>query len=149
MDWLRENTSFSTLDQLAIATGVELPTLRDIEDGKVLPNPLHVDAIKRIAPSIPASILSRHTIIEPETVIAARGALPGESMELHLGKVKDLQPGDYVPYIPRLSHERRTGSYWVEVRAVSHVKATIATVNFGGVERNYGPEVSIRFARRA
>lgn len=149
MEWLRDNSPFKTLEQLSMASGVELQTLRDIDESKVLPNSLHVDAIKRVVPAIPASTLSQHAIVEPETVIAPRGALPQENMELHLGKVKDLQAGDCVSYIPRLSHERRKGNYWVEVRSVAHLNATTTSVDFGGVERTYSPEVSIRFARRA
>lgn len=149
LEWLRENTEFTTLDQLAMATGVELPTLRDIDARKVLPSPLHVDAIKRSAPSIPVSLLHQHAIIEPESVVSPRGTLPEASMTLHVGKIKDLQVGDHVSYVPRLSHERRVGSHWVEVRSVTSLKITSTLVNFGGVERIYSPEMSIRFARRA
>lgn len=149
LQWLMENTEFSTLDELAMATGVELPTLRNIDASKVLPNALHTDAIKRAIPSLPVALLNKHAIIEPETVESARGAMPEASMVLNLGKIKDLQVGDFVPYVPRLSHERRVGSHWVEVRSVTPLKVTSTSINFGGVERNYSPEMSIRFARRA
>lgn len=149
LEWLRANTEFTTLDQLAIATGVELPTLRSIDAKRVLPSPFHVDAIKRSVPNIPVSLLNQHSIVEPESLVSPRGTLPEPSMSLNVGKIKDLQPGDYVSYVPRLSHERRAGSHWVEVISVTAVRTTSINVNFGGVERNYSPEMSIRFARRA
>ena len=149
LEWLKENTDLTSLEELSLATGVELPSLYKINNGDALPSIHHIKAIRRIYPRLPLELMKRHVIHTPEYISTRRGVLPDNTV-LHVGRVKELRPGDLIPYLPiRSGSETVSGSHWVEVRSITSLTPLSSTVDFGGLSAHYVHDVSIRFARKA
>lgn len=148
LEWLQKNTDLTSLDELSLASGVDLPSLTKINAGEATPSPHHVKALRRIFSGIPAEVLKRHTISVPDHISTRRGTLP-EGTELHIGTVSDLRVGDYVPYVPARGQSTTFGSHWVQVRSLVPQGITKTIIDFGGIVRPFSPELSIRFARNA
>jgi hypothetical protein len=147
LEWLKTNTDFTSLDELSLASGVDLPSLQKFNAGEALPSIHHVKSLRRVFPKMPLDVLKTHTVTSPEHISTRRGTLP-EGTELHTGKVRDLMVGDYIPYVLPKGHESIFGSHWVQVR--STIKQNILhRLDLGGIERPFHSDVSIRFARKA
>ena len=148
LEWLVTNTDLTSLDELSLATGVDLPSLRKIDSAEATPSSHHVKALRRIFPGLPLDVIKRHGIATPDHISTRRGTLP-EGTSLHVGTVGELQVGDYVPYVPPRGHVMTFGSQWVQVLSTERQGSLLVTVDFGGVLRTFACDMSIRFARIA
>jgi hypothetical protein len=147
LQWLTENTDFTSLDELSLASGVDLPSLQKFNAGEAIPSIHHVKALKRVFPRMPIEIIKTHRVETPEHISTRRGMLP-EGTELHVGTVRDLMVGDYIPYVLPQGHESTFGSHWVQVRSTTK-QSILTLVDLGGIQRSFNSEMSIRFARIA
>lgn len=147
LQWLEENTDFTSLDELSLASGVDLPSLQKFSAGEAIPSLHHVKALKRVFPRLPIELIKRHDVETPEHISTRRGTLP-EGTELHVGTVRDLMVGDYVPYVLPKGHESTFGSHWVQVRSTTK-QSILTLIDLGGIQRSFNSEMSIRFARIA
>lgn len=148
MEWLVTHTDLNSLDELSLATGVDLPSLRKIDSGEATPSAHHVKAIRRIFPALPLETIKRHGVVTPDHISTRRGTLP-EGTTLHIGTVGELEVGDYIPYVPPRGHVVTFGSQWVRVRSTERQGPLLMTVDFGGILRTFACDLSIRFARIA
>ena len=147
IDWLKENTDFTSLDELSLASGVDLPSLQKFAAGEATPSIHHIKALKRVFTRLPVELIKRHGVETPEHISTRRGTLP-EGTEIHVGTVRDLIAGDYVPYVLPQGHESTFGSHWVQVRSATK-QSILTLVDLGGIQRAFNSDMSIRFARIA
>jgi hypothetical protein len=147
IEWLKNNTDLTSLDELAMASGVDLPSLQKFNAGEAVPSIHHVKSLRRIFPKMPLEVLKSHDVTVPEHISTRRGTLP-DGTELHTGKVRDLLAGDYIPYVLPKGHETAFGSHWVQVRS-TFPQNLFHRLDLGGIERPFHSDISIRFASNA
>lgn len=147
LGWIQHHTDFASLEELSVATGVDLRTLRRIDAAEVLPTAPHTKALRTLFPGLPVELLQRHAHPEPVYSSTPAGALPAGT-EFHAGTASDLRVGDLIPYTPPKGGAPRSGAHWIEVERVEEEGTLTLAIIFGGTRLACDKKMSIRFARR-
>lgn len=125
--WLKTNADGISLQQLAFSSGVHYDSLRLIADGLALPDWSHVQALRRIIPNLPASLLEGHREASPASITTGRGAVPPGCKFLTI-PVSSIEAGDYIAYVPPVK-SLRGKAHWVQVNSI-RLSDRVARVDF-------------------
>ena len=125
--WLGENADDISLQQLAFSSGVHYDSLRLIADGLALPDWSHVQALRRIIPNLPMSLLERHREANPASITTGRGAVPPGCKFLTI-PVSEVEAGDFITYVPP-AKSARWKTHWVQVNSII-LSDRVAKVDF-------------------
>lgn len=126
-EWIKENAEDITLQQLAFSSGVHYDSLRLIADGDALPDWSHIQALRRIIPSLPTNLLEAHRVASPAAIKTGRGSVPPGSKFMII-PVSEIQVGDYIAYIPA-AKSLRGKAHWVQVNSI-RLSDRVARVDF-------------------
>lgn len=133
------------LEDVAMLAGVSADLLRDISDGKVLPDVGHEVAITRVLSDVTTETLRRHSRPDPYSMRSRRGSVP-DGYELLLIPVPELRVEDLIAYSPAV---RQNGSHWVRVIEDTGDRGAMVTVVLeGGVDIVLSANSMVKIARQ-